>query len=249
MITTHLKNSNGRIAAYIQEATASPVGTLVCVHGGPGGDHHGNGGIFTDIAEFCGDLGYHVVQFDMFGAGDSDGTPAQITLQTQFADYQTVLEFSKANFPVPVHVVGESMGATIAALDWRRDVASHVLLWPAFDLRDTDLRPYLHDPWRSLLATQGYLVDDGLTIGKAFVDEIASFDFAPCFKLPTSPCLLIHGKGDGSVPFNQSLTAVAQASGECVLFAHPTGDHGLQRPNERDLTREAIKWWLARPAS
>lgn len=241
-----LHNQNGQIRLYIAEAPPPAMGTLVCVHGGPGGDHRGNDGIFDDIAKYCGSFRYNIVQFDMFGAGKSDGGPADITLKTQLRDYETALEFATQNLAKPIHVIGESMGATIAALDWKDNVATYVLLWPAFDLKDTDLRPYLSEPWLEVLSKNGYLEDNGMIIGRDFLQEVAHHDFSSCFCLPKSPCLLVHGKRDMAVPFQQSLDAVKQSKGESVLFAHPAGDHGLQRPDEREFTRTAIKWWLSR---
>ena len=246
MTTRTLHGPNGNLNVVITEATAPAIGTLVCLHGGPNGDYRGNDGIFDDIRSYSPQLGYNVVQFDMFGAGSSDGQQADITLKSQLGDYECVFAFTEATFPGKIFVVGESMGATIAALAWKAQVASYLLLWPAFDLRDTDLQPYLSEPWTSTVAKQGYLDDNGVVVGGEFLNEIAHYDFTSCFALPPVPCLLVHGKRDSAVPFQQSLDAVKAATGECVLFAHPNGDHGLQRPEERDFTRKAIQWWLSR---
>lgn len=101
---------------------------------------------------------------------------------------------------------------------------------------------YLSDGWGKSLRDQGYLEDHGIVLGRDFIEELISYDFSPCFRLPSAPCLLVHGKRDNAVPFQQSVNAMVQASGECVLFAHPSGDHGLQRPGERDFVRHAISW-------
>lgn len=247
-MTTSLKvrSKSGMLSAWHTAPRANHRGTLLCLHGGPGGDHHGNNAIFDELRVACVPLGYNVLQFDLFGAGSSDGTPADITLETQVDDYLAVLDFVRHELPGPVHVVGESMGATIAALAWQSDVSSHILLWPAFDLRDTDLRPYLGDRWTGVLEEQGFLDDNGTIIGRTFVEQIRGANFSRCFRLPAAPSLLIHGKGDTAVPFEQSLTAIRNAVGPSVLFAHPTGDHGLQRPEERVFTRDAVVWWLSR---
>jgi pimeloyl-ACP methyl ester carboxylesterase len=244
MKAVKVQNSNGVLNAYVTESPQAK-GTLVCVHGGPGGDHRGNDGIFDDIAKYCGILGYHIVQFDMFGAGRSDGKPQDITLKTQLTDYESVVSFAEEQLKTPIHVVGESMGATIAALDWKPNVSTHILLWPAFDLADTDLRIYFSEPWTTLIANRNYIEDNGMVIGSEFLREIMNYDFEPCFRLPASPCLLVHGKRDIAVPFEQSLKATKDAAGKCILFAHPNADHGLQRKDERDFTHEAIKWWLS----
>ena len=46
-------------------------------------------------------------------------------------------------FKAELVVVGESAGATIAALSWNLLAEAYVLLWPAFDLLDTDFRPHM----------------------------------------------------------------------------------------------------------
>lgn len=242
-----IKNRNGEIAIYITKASGTSKGCLLCIHGGPGGDYRGNNDIFEDISNFAPQKGYHVIQFDMFGAGKSDGTPAEITLKTQLEDYLSVLRFARSFFSNSgsLHVVGESMGATIAALEWKRNIHSYILLWPAFDLKDTDLKPYLLNKWKSELDKKGYLEDGDIILGREFLSEIATFDFSDCFVLPRKPCLLVHGKKDTAVPFKQSLEAITKAQGESVLYAHPSGDHGLQKKDERDFARNAIKGWLS----
>jgi dipeptidyl aminopeptidase/acylaminoacyl peptidase len=240
-----LSNENGRIAAYLTPASDAS-GTLVCVHGGPNGDFRGNEAIFDQITSYAPSAGFNVLQFDMFGAGASDGQAAEITLESQLRDYRAAFFYAEAELERPVHVVGESMGATIAALDWNLPVETYVLLWPAFDLRNTDLEPYLAPKWMGEAKKVGHIDDDGMVLGHTFLEELSTFDFDPCFQLPNRHCLLVHGKQDAAVPFEQSIRAVREAKGECVLFAHPEGDHGLQRPNERRFTHEAIRWWLGR---
>lgn len=239
-----LMNKNGNITIYVRSGDGKPLGTLVCVHGGPGGDHRGNAGIFDEIAERCIPRGYNIVQFDMYGTGESDGEARAITLESQIIDYESVLSFSHERFGGPLHVVGESMGATIAALRWNPEIASYILLWPAFDLADTDLSPYLSNQWAEALARDGYLQDKDIVLGREFIEQVKFWDFTHCFTLPSSPSLLVHGKADTAVPFEQSVRAIRSAQGACILCAHPSGDHGLQRPDERDFTHRAISMWL-----
>lgn len=239
-----IRNANGQIAAYVSTADGTGRGTLVCVHGGPNGDHRGNNDVFEELRSYAPSMGYNVIQFDMYGAGNSDGGPADISLRSQLIDYNSVVDFSRERFNVPVHVVGESMGGTIPALEWREGIASYILLWPAFDLRDTDLRPYLTDAWLKEAARRGQIDDSGMILGREFLQELVDHDFARCFCLPKVEVLIVHGKQDAAVPFQQSLDAVRSAQGRSVLFAHPEGDHGLQRPDEREFTHRAIKWWL-----
>jgi pimeloyl-ACP methyl ester carboxylesterase len=219
------------------------VGTLLCLHGGPGGDLHGPGNVFDEIRDIGIPLGYALIQFDMFGAGKSDGLPQEITLASQLDDFRAMREFAQTQFKAPLHIVGESMGATIASLDWFSGCSSYLLLWPAFDLRDTDLRPYLGEEWRPVLENTGYLSDNGIIVGKAFIDEILQYDFEPCFSLPDKPCLLVHGRGDRAVPFTQSIRAYSKRCGPSEFHSHPTADHGFIG-EARSFALDAVKRWL-----
>jgi len=204
-----IKNQNGSICVYLTESRRKSVGTLVAVHGGPGGDHRGNEGIFDEIAMYCGDLGYNLAQFDMYGAGGSDGKPADITLKTQLRDYNSVVDYAAAKLRGPVHVVGESMGATIAALNWRADIASFVLLWPAFDLKDTDLRPYFDIKWKQVL--DHTLMTTALSWVVSFLTRSSKPIFRIVSDCPRHRVCLYTAKWTPQCPFSRA----------CVLLIRP----------------------------
>lgn len=242
--TIKVTSKQGKLNVIISKPFLGKLsGVVLCLHGGPGGDHHGPDGIFDELADIATKKRFATIQFDMYGAGKSDGLPQDISLRTQLNDYRAMRNFAKKRFSVPLHIAGESMGATIVALDWDKDVASYLLLWPAFDLRDTDLKPYLTDHWTKKIAADKLINDNGTILGAEFHDELMKFDFTPCFSLPQKPCLLVHGRSDRSVPFNQSLRAFSSSCGPSEFHAHPDADHGF-KGSVRGFAHAAIKGWL-----
>lgn len=218
--------------------------TILCLHGGPLGDHRGNSNVFEEIREYAIRDDFCVCQFDFFGSGESDGSQRDFDLATMLNDYAAVSEFVRTRCPLPLVVIGESMGATIAAMNWLPNVTKYVLLWPAFDLVDTDLRPFLTKEMLQQAQQEGYLTPDGMEMGFSFLKQIAERDFTGCYVLPSQPCLLVHGKKDKAVPFKQSILAAEKALGKVALYLHPTGDHGLQLPQERKYLHEIVRSWL-----
>jgi alpha/beta superfamily hydrolase len=240
-----LPNANGTLRGRVSGNLKSPKAVIVCLHGQPGGDLNGNTGIFNDIAATAAPLGYAVVQFSFYGAAPSDGRPEEIDLATQQLDYSSVLEYVTSRFDRPIHVAGESAGATIAALSWKPEVETYLLLWPAFDLSDTDLKPYLSPEWRSLAQAEGLIADGGIVLGADFLEQIAETDYSTCFKLPSQDVFIAHGQADPEVPYHQSLRAVPSAQGRLIFVSHPTANHGFKDPEARAYVNMYIAEWLS----
>lgn len=242
---TMLKSVRGNVAIYSCSSRVNAHGTLLCLHGGPNGDHHGNENVFDEILSYSIDMGFNFVTFDMYGSGNSDGNQIDFDLSSMQDDYKTVLAFCEDNFEDPIHIIGESMGATVAVMNWYLKAKSNILLWPAFDLADTDLEPYLSGSWQKMAKEKGSVKDGDLEMGASFLAEINNYDFNKCFSLPDIPTLMVHGRMDNAVPFNQSIRASTESHGPITLYIHPKGDHGLQKKDEREYTHGAIRKWLS----
>ena len=232
---------NGVVRGVITEARSSK-GLLLCLHGTPNGDFHGNANVFDELAHIAEGLGFTTVQFSFWGSAPSDGAASQTSMKSQSADFVSMLEYVRANYSCPVHIVGESAGATVAALNWHHDVASYILLWPAFDLRDTDLRPFLTSRWQAVIEAQGYLESDGITLGRELFEELLFTDFEPCFKIPNIKTLLLHGRADKEVPYSQSLRAVLESVGDVTFVTANATGHGFKE--RRGIVLSAVAEWL-----
>jgi alpha-beta hydrolase superfamily lysophospholipase len=191
-----IESRNGTIRGTLTAPEGSPAGVLICLHEGPGGDEHSNTGGFDQIAAMAADTGFATLQFSFYGNGDSDGAVENYCIASQLSDYEAAVAFMKQRFGCPIHVVGESAGATIAALNWRDDVSSFILLWPAFDLLDTDLRPFLQAETLEHLRENKIFERDGVRLGRQLVYDILTTNFESSFDLLKKPIFIAHGKED-----------------------------------------------------
>lgn len=242
----NIPSPNGRLHGLIHDNGNSVRGLVLCLHGGPGGNHEGAGDIFGRMARIGTSLDYAVLQVDLFGSGESDGTQFDFDLETMSKDYRAILSYAESEYDCPLHIAGESMGSTVAAMDWQHHVASNLMFWPAFDLVDTDLKPYLSGENFERAKQQGRIAIDGIEMGFSFLDQINKFDFSTCFKGPEVPTVFFHGRGDPSVPFTQSTRAAEDFSGPVELHMLPDGDHGLTSNEYVELVDNRIKQWLER---
>jgi len=170
-----------------------------------------------------------------------------MSLTSQLADYQAILAFAREEFGCRLTVVAESAGATVAALDWNRpEVQDYALLWPAFDLRDTDLRPFFSPAKLRAVLDAGMLDDSGVILGRQYYEEILATDFTPCFRLPEKDVFLAHGRQDAEVPFKQSLRAFESSPGLVTFLAHPSAGHGFKVSEFRATLLNALTAWLCR---
>ena len=247
---THIENfqtfsPNGRLEARITAPNGQPTGVLLCLHGGPGGDLTGNSGIFNDLANLGVDLGYATVQFSFFGSGNSDGSQKDISIGRHVEDYNHMLQETISRFDCSLHVVGESAGCTIASRSWLNSARSYLMLWPAFDLADSDLREYLTDEHYEQANRDGFVRDGSLTMSLALIQELRTLDFEPAFQLPRNTDFFIaHGRADIEVPYAQSLKAIMNATGRLQFFGHPNADHGFKEASHRADLLQEMKAWL-----
>ena len=246
MILEHLEleTSNGIIRGKITKPFGNPVGVLVCLHGSPGGSFHGNNDVFDQIADNMVPHGFATIRFSFYGATPSDGSEQEACIRTQLSDYESILQYTKSLYKCPIYVVGESAGATIASLRWKDFIKSYLLLWPAFDLKDTDLGPYLTPEWWTVIERDGYINDNGVIVGKELYIELLTTDFSSSFKLPNQDILLIHGQADLEVPYSQSVRALSNANGYIKFITRKEAGHGFKDPNDRLVVIAEINDWL-----
>jgi len=239
-----IPSPSGVLRGTITHSLHVTKGSVICLHGNPNGDLRGNENIFGQLAERLAPIGYTVIQFSLNGSPPSDGTQAATCLRTQCDDYEAVIGYVRQRFIGPVHVVGESAGATIASLRWRDDIASYVLLWPAFDLSKSDLGPYLKQPWLDLAKRDGYIQDQTVTLGSELISELLSIDFSSSYVLPPVPVLIVHGQADEEVPYQQSLNAIFKATGPFQFCSVPDAGHGFKAPAHRLLVLRVVTRWF-----
>lgn len=237
---------NGSLAHFKIEPKAGTTSlVLVCAHGGPGGDGRGNGNIFPILGRSLAELGVATITFDFFGNGNSDGSNLDCNLSTQIADLEAVYEDARNSYDLPVCVCGESLGATIVRAATLNKLAGEILLWPAFDLTDTDLRDYFSKEWRDRVSEHGLLEDGDFRLGRQYYMEMLEWDYGRLFDLNRCPTLIAHGGMDDEVPASQSIKAMGKTKVSTHFHYYPEGQHGLRDDKIRQDLYAHIKTFLS----
>lgn len=216
---------------------------VICVHGGPGGTKEGPSDLFLNSRTALSANGYSIVRFDMLGTGDSTGNYRYMTVKDQSKQFRAVIDFLKGMELGEMSIIAESMGATVALMNWPQDAKRGALLWPAIDLMDTDLVEYLDEDHSSNIQKNGFTLEGDIQIGKDFVQEFQSMG-ALYEKLSSVNCplLFVHGDSDSSVPHEQSQKAHAAYGGDKKLIIVPGGDHCL-RDQQSDVVSYLSAWF------
>ncbi len=238
------ESMSGKIRGILSGNLDTPRLAFLCLHGGPGGDLNGNTNIFNDLARLAASLECCTLQYSVFGADPSDGLPADISISSQLDDMYAAIRFLRTKVACPIDLVGESAGATIVSQSWPEDISGYVMLWPAFDLADTDLKPYLSGKWKDVADQNGFVNDNGVILGKMLINEINDRDFSKSFELPDKPVFIAHGQKDNEVPYYQSLRAIPTAKGPLTFVSHPEAMHGFKTPAQRKFLLSQLKSWI-----
>lgn len=227
----------------VPDRSEQPI--VILVHGGPGGTKDGPSDLFAKMSERLAQSGIASIRFDFLGAGNSDGDYVDMTIAHQVSEYTQVLEYVKAQGFRNIGLVGESLGATIALSGFSTDIKALALLWPAIYLMDTSLKVYLSDSAQEELRLRGYLLEDDIKVGKAFIEEFQGLNNVEShLRRVAVPTLLIHGDSDSEVPHHQTEKAYSLLPEPKKKIIVPGGDHCLRKPEEQDLViAETVKWF------
>ncbi len=240
-----LEGPNGTLLVY-SLIPPELKSVLLCAHGGPGGDARGNADIFPSIGRELYKLNVGTVTFDFFGNGGSGGSNADCSLSSQISDFEFMCSEVARKYDKSIIACGESLGATIVRACKISDVLAEVLLWPAFDLTDTDLRDYFTEEWQIKVASEGALIDGDLVIGEKYYNEMRTWDYSNLFNIESPKAMIAHGAADAEVPISQSYKAVEKSAVDIVFSKFQHGEHGLSAPNIRATLTDQILEFIAK---
>ncbi len=196
----------------VAEPPGAPRGTAIVFHGNAG--HAGHRGFYVQSLV---PLGWRVILAEYPGYGPRAGRLGEDSL---VADAASTLALAHRQYGTPLLVIGESLGAAVAAGAVHRqpDVATGLLLVTPWD-RLAHVATF-HYPW---LPVSRLLRDD-----YASVQYLAGFD---------RPIVVVVAARDSIVParFGAALRAASRAPGRLLVIE--SGDHN-DWPNHVDTA-----WW------
>lgn len=239
-------------AAVLPAATRRSRGAVIFVHGFCG--NRDENGLFDTLAEHCAAAGFDTVRYDWRGIGDSEGEFPATCLDDHVADFEQVVEWTRAHFAgaCAVHAVGFSLGAAVVGLALKRQmqlqavaylspaVRPSVSMWPRYD------RP---DLWREL-DRRGVVEKPGSSVllGQAILGSLRDTDLGPqAFDLDV-PLLVCHGTNDARIDCSHSRALAEQRSarpGDFVYREFEGASHSFRRADDcwPELASAVAKWF------
>lgn len=203
-------------------------------------------GFMSDIFEFAfapfslayalADAGYASVRFSFGGTGESDGEFKDMTIASEVADLNAIIDYVKALDCVDtdnIFLQGNSFGGVVTALTapGRADDINAVCLWfPAMSMCDDARGGHVQDVEFDVDNVPETLDVRGWTVGKGLIEEELALDpYAPAAEY-TGDVLILHGAADDLVPIASS-EKLADMYENAVLIPIEGGGHGFYDPD------------------
>jgi pimeloyl-ACP methyl ester carboxylesterase len=197
---------------------------------------------FLTIAYALIEYGCSTILFDYRGSGYSDREFEDMTLDTEIADLNAVIDFARNEFPgYEIGAWGESLGTAVIAhtLAHRSDVAL-VLLWSL----SADLHRRYQEKLGKDVDRQGYAYSaNGFKVNSGFLDSLQGRDTFAAIEQMGVPCLLVHGDADPVAAVELSREAHRMAS-NTALHEVNGGNHGFesQPPQFTEALDVSMNW-------
>jgi alpha/beta superfamily hydrolase len=166
-------------------------------------DKEEQGGIYRDLAQQLAKKGIASVRFNFGGTKDSDGEFDNMSVLTELADAEAILEYAKSlefTDPNRIGAMGMSMGGVVCSLlaGMREEDLSAICLWaPAACMTDDakagrvgSISFDVADPPEKLA------LDRGFTVGRIFMKDAMNLDIYGTAKNFRKKVLLIQGEKD-----------------------------------------------------
>jgi pimeloyl-ACP methyl ester carboxylesterase len=216
---------------------------VIMVHGGPGGSKDGPANLFSVLEAQLNSFDYATCRFDFRGSGESSGTFEDVTLCSLKGDLMRVRSWCAEKLDVPIILLGESLGATVAMMAVTDYKAPLVLLWPAIDLRDTSFQSFMTSAALDTLSTQGFLKEDGIKISHSFIDECMMLNLWPKIEHFKGKYFIAHGEEDRDVPCSQSDLLAEKLGPLCNYVRLPRAGHGAKDVDAQQKVVTAVVRW------
>ena len=207
---------------YLPEDAVSPLPLVILSHG-LGSNHH----IMEPYAEFFADSGIAAFVFDYIGGSEESLSDGNMKDMSVLADAR----FAEDG----IFLFGGSQGGFISAcVAGKRsaDAAGLILLYPAFNLQDICRE----------LAAQGEIPDNVTigehVVGRAYVEDMLTFDIYEVMAQYTGPALLFHGTDDSYVSPDYSRRA-ADILGAELIVVEGAG-HGFTGGDMEQVARRSV---------
>lgn len=230
----------------------APAPVVVLLHGFTGSKHETRR-LFVQAARRLAGEGIASIRFDFRGCGDSSGEFHEMTITRMLEDVANVRAWIATRGDLDstrTGLLGMSLGGLVAALAAAQmPRPAGVLLWsPVTNPRRLIAQRTTPDSERQI--GQGGVADlAGWAVGRAFVQEMLHADPVGALCGTGLPVRILHGDADQTVPFEDSVAAVAALeSAGCDIHLHRIAGagHGFESlPWIAELLDRTVAWGRA----
>lgn len=230
---TRIDGPNGKVWAEVHRPAGDGAHPAIIYAPGLGASYASG----EPYAQALVEEGYVVYLVDFVGGSPtsrSGGDTKAMTMFTEVADLEAVTDHAARQGFVDsrrVHYVGVSHGGVAAALaaSRRNDIASLVLLCPAFGIDDAVRSRY--PAAADLPETYSIL---RMTLGRAYFEALHDVDLLGLTSRYAGPVIIFHGVEDDIVPIAESREAAARFR-DADLVALDGEGHFLSRESRKTV--------------
>ena len=211
--------------AYIPDTGRQRIPLIICAHG-LGGSHSSSTAHYARQLAPC---GVAVYCFDFCGGGgtESDGETTQMSVMTEAADLEAVIEAAMQWDFVDtgrIALLGTSQGGAVAAITAARhvqDIAGLVLMYPGFVISDI-----VHEMFPSRQEIPDTFPFHWITAGRSYAEDMWDYDVYKEIGNYKKKVLLLHGNKDTVVPISYSERA-ASTYEDVEYYVIDGAEHGF----------------------
>jgi alpha-beta hydrolase superfamily lysophospholipase len=248
-----MKNGGQQIFGILHRPQMPTNPPVVLILHGFASSKHGSNRCYVALAERLAKEGFATLRFDFRGAGDSEGSLTEITLEDLISDALSVIEGLETLQGIDasrVALFGASLGGTISILAAARiQTIKTLVLWAPVAsgelwYRDflTQHPEYVHADPEKVLSSYS-----GVRLHPLFREQFAQMTAYKTLKqqLSSLPTLHMHGEKDVVISISHQ-EAFRQACGQCPymrFIKYQDGEHSLGfSPNFTEVVEETLSW-------
>lgn len=225
---------------YIPQTQEEQMPAVIYAHGY--GVTHQNG---IQYAEKLAERGFVVYCFDFCGGSTeskSDGSPLEMSILTEQADLETVIDMVRELDYVDsdrVFLFGASQGGLVSGITAaanKEKLRGLILLYPGFEIVETvqalfsgpdEIPDSYHFMW--------------MTVGRRYFEDVWDYDVYDVIGAYDKDVLLIHGDSDSIVPLSSSERAL-EVYPSAQLKIIPGAGHGLHGEDAETATEYMVEY-------
>jgi len=225
---------------YLQSKQSKKKSILIMCHGFTGDKYEW--GRFPELAKACNKEGIDALIFDFTGSGENERVP--ITLFKQFADLESVYQWTQNRGYINIAVLGLSFGGLTVLGANLPGIKTYIFWAPALFLHTTDGQStWFKDIDKGPVEINSTIEGRPIIIDLSFMTDFAKFRVKNHLKKLNIPMLIVQGTSDVKVPFELTRKAFNLIpNNEKKLIEIENAPHDFKEVHLKEFIRHTIEW-------